>query len=132
MQQRMHMHWLGPDVPVFDPNFTYNHHRPYLYDDDLFPNDAVSARRHDAVSAHHHDGTSPLPLGMDWSPPPRLWEGRSTVWPRHPPTGWSFCVTLPSWVTAPQSPPSDPVAVSIYNNNSITLPFYRFSSYLPF
>ncbi|CAI0444260.1 unnamed protein product [Linum tenue] len=20
---------------------------------------------------HRHDGTSPLPLGMDWSPPPR-------------------------------------------------------------
>lgn len=22
---------------------------------------------------HRHDGTSPLPLGMDWSPPPRNW-----------------------------------------------------------
>ncbi|GFY96923.1 Phox (PX) domain-containing protein [Actinidia rufa] len=22
---------------------------------------------------HRHDGTSPLPLGMDWSPPPRKW-----------------------------------------------------------
>lgn len=22
---------------------------------------------------HRHDGTSPLPLGMDWSPPPRHW-----------------------------------------------------------
>ncbi|KAG4979032.1 hypothetical protein AAZX31_13G347500 [Glycine max] len=134
----MHMHWLGPDVPVFDPNFTYNHHRPYLYDDDLFPNDAVSARRHDAVSAHHHDGTSPLPLGMDWSPPPRLWEGRSTVWPRHPPTGWSFCVTLPSWVTAPQSPPSDPVAffrvqVGVQSPQAITtsrLLLRRFSDFV--
>lgn len=24
---------------------------------------------------HRHDGTSPLPLGMDWSPPPRKWVG---------------------------------------------------------
>lgn len=22
---------------------------------------------------HRHDGASPLPLGMDWSPPPRKW-----------------------------------------------------------
>lgn len=22
---------------------------------------------------HRHDGTSPLPLGIDWSPPPRIW-----------------------------------------------------------
>jgi len=22
---------------------------------------------------HRHDGTSPLPLGMDWSPAPRKW-----------------------------------------------------------
>jgi len=22
---------------------------------------------------HRHDGKSPLPLGMDWSPPPRKW-----------------------------------------------------------
>lgn len=26
-----------------------------------------------ALSQHRHDGTSPLPLGMDWSPLPRLW-----------------------------------------------------------
>ncbi|KAK3043749.1 hypothetical protein RJ639_001945 [Escallonia herrerae] len=25
---------------------------------------------------HRHDGTSPLPLGMDWSPPPRKWVRR--------------------------------------------------------
>ena len=24
-------------------------------------------------SAFRHDGTSPLPLGMDWSPPPQKW-----------------------------------------------------------
>ncbi|KAL9323199.1 hypothetical protein ACSQ67_011252 [Phaseolus vulgaris] len=109
------MHWLGPDVPVFDPNFSYNHN-PYSYhhhlfqnDDHLFPNDDALHSLNNAAVSHHHDGTSPLPLGMDWSPPPRVWAGRNTVWPRHPPTGWSFCVTLPSWVTVPQSPPSDPV-----------------------
>jgi len=107
------MHWLGPDVPIFDPNFSYDHN-PYSYDDDLFRNDDVPRSLNNAVVACHHDGTSPLPLGMDWSPPPREWAGRNTVWPRHPPTGWSFCVTLPSWVTVPQPPPSDPVVVSIY------------------
>ncbi|KAG6522201.1 PX domain-containing protein EREL2-like isoform X2 [Zingiber officinale] len=46
---------------------------------------------------HRHDGTSPLPLGMDWSPPPKRWDGRNTVWPHNPQTGWSYCVTVPSW-----------------------------------
>ncbi|CAA7046812.1 unnamed protein product [Microthlaspi erraticum] len=58
---------------------------------------------------HRHDGTSPLPLGMDWSPPPRKWNGRDTVWPHDPRTGWSYCVTLPSWVVLPKSRNSDPV-----------------------
>ncbi|KAG2245290.1 hypothetical protein Bca52824_092890 [Brassica carinata] len=58
---------------------------------------------------HRHDGTSPLPLGMDWSPPPRKWNGRDTVWPHDPRTGWSYCVTIPSWVVLPKSRNSDPV-----------------------
>ncbi|KAB1204638.1 hypothetical protein CJ030_MR8G012710 [Morella rubra] len=58
---------------------------------------------------HRHDGTSPLPLGMDWSPPPRKWNGRDTVWPHDPRTGWSYCVTIPSWVVRPRSRDSDPV-----------------------
>lgn len=28
---------------------------------------------------HRHDGTSPLPLGMDWSPPPRVWVNKFSV-----------------------------------------------------
>ncbi|XP_014501326.1 PX domain-containing protein EREX [Vigna radiata var. radiata] len=131
------MHWLGPDVPVFDPNFSYNHN-PYTYDDDLFRNDDAQRSLNNAVVAHHHDGTSPLPLGMDWSPPPREWAGRNTVWPRHPPTGWSFCVTLPSWVTVPQPPPSDPVVffrvqVGIQSPEAITttrLILRRFSDFV--
>ncbi|KAF5456748.1 hypothetical protein F2P56_026194 [Juglans regia] len=58
---------------------------------------------------HRHDGTSPLPLGMDWSPPPRKWKGRDTVWPHDPRTGWSYCVTIPSWVVHPKSRDSEPV-----------------------
>ncbi|ESR63633.1 hypothetical protein CICLE_v10007589mg [Citrus x clementina] len=58
---------------------------------------------------HRHDGTSPLPLGMDWSPAPRKWNGRDTVWPHDPRTGWSYCVTIPSWVVLPKSRDSDPV-----------------------
>ncbi|KAF3329553.1 Sorting nexin-4 [Carex littledalei] len=46
---------------------------------------------------HRHDGTSPLPLGMDWSPPPKRWEGRNTIWPHNHQTGWSYCVMIPSW-----------------------------------
>ncbi|XP_020265604.1 PX domain-containing protein EREL1 isoform X1 [Asparagus officinalis] len=52
---------------------------------------------------HRHDGTSPLPLGMDWSPPPKKWEGRNTVWPHDPRTGWSYCVMVPSWVVQTKS-----------------------------
>ncbi|XP_034916439.1 PX domain-containing protein EREL1 isoform X1 [Populus alba] len=58
---------------------------------------------------HRHDGTSPLPLGMDWSPPPRKWNGRETVWPHDPRTGWSYCVTIPSWAVLPKSRDSDPI-----------------------
>ncbi|XP_051148892.1 PX domain-containing protein EREL2-like isoform X2 [Andrographis paniculata] len=57
---------------------------------------------------HRHDGTSPLPLGMDWSPPPRVWGGRETVWPHDPRTGWSYCVTIPSWIVLAKSKDSDP------------------------
>ncbi|KAI4379758.1 hypothetical protein MLD38_006012 [Melastoma candidum] len=58
---------------------------------------------------HRHDGTSPLPLGMDWSAPPRKWNGRETVWPHDHRTGWSYCVTIPSWSLLPKSKGSDPV-----------------------
>ncbi|KAL3655837.1 hypothetical protein CASFOL_000233 [Castilleja foliolosa] len=57
---------------------------------------------------HRHDGTSPLPLGMDWSPPPRNWAGRETVWPHDPRTGWSYCITVPSWIVLAKSRDSDP------------------------
>ncbi|KAF8025380.1 hypothetical protein BT93_F2274 [Corymbia citriodora subsp. variegata] len=59
--------------------------------------------------SHRHDGKSPLPLGMDWSPPPRNWDGRSTVWPHDPHAGWSYCVTIPSWILLSESRGSDPI-----------------------
>lgn len=58
---------------------------------------------------HRHDGTSPLPLGMDWSPPPRRWNGRDSIWPHDFHTGWSYCITIPSWVVLPKARDSDPV-----------------------
>ncbi|PIM97493.1 hypothetical protein CDL12_30038 [Handroanthus impetiginosus] len=74
---------------------------------------------------HRHDGTSPLPLGMDWSPPPRNWAGRETVWPHDPHTGWSYCVTIPSWIVLAKSKDSDPtvfyrVQVGIQSPEGIT------------
>ncbi|KAE9586940.1 putative Phox domain-containing protein [Lupinus albus] len=58
---------------------------------------------------HRHDGTSPLPLGMDWSPAPRKLDGKDTVWPHNHRSGWSYCVTIPSWVFIPKSKNSDPI-----------------------
>ncbi|KAK6119546.1 hypothetical protein DH2020_046713 [Rehmannia glutinosa] len=63
---------------------------------------------------HRHDGTSPLPLGMDWSPPPRIWAGRETVWPHDPRYGWSYCVTVPSWIVLAKSRDSDPIVGQFY------------------
>ncbi|XP_057772809.1 PX domain-containing protein EREL2-like isoform X2 [Salvia miltiorrhiza] len=54
-------------------------------------------KRASSPPKHRHDGTSPLPLGMDWSPPPRNWGGVNTIWPHDFHTGWSYCVTVPSW-----------------------------------
>ncbi|PQM32705.1 PX domain-containing protein EREL1 isoform X3 [Prunus yedoensis var. nudiflora] len=68
---------------------------------------------------HRHDGTSPLPLGMDWSPPPRKWNGRDTVWPHDSRTGWSYCVIIPSWVVLPKSRNSDPVVVFKLNDSPV-------------
>uniref|UniRef100_A0A3N7EJN5 PX domain-containing protein n=1 Tax=Populus trichocarpa TaxID=3694 RepID=A0A3N7EJN5_POPTR len=39
-----------------------------------------------------------------------LLDGRNSVWPHDPHTGWSYCVTIPSWILVPKSRGSDPVA----------------------
>ncbi|CAN6201001.1 unnamed protein product [Urochloa humidicola] len=84
------------------------------------PSPAAGARRKaPSPPKHRHDGTSPLPLGMDWSPPPKRWEGRNTVWPHNPQTGWSYCVMIPSWIT--QTPEAGVTADSFLKS----VVFYR-------
>ncbi|KAK7261946.1 hypothetical protein RIF29_28270 [Crotalaria pallida] len=88
-----------------DPIFSYHLPHPSFSNDAVFTNPPPPPKQ----QHHRHDGTSPLPLGMDWSLPPPTWDGRNSVWPHDPHTGWSFCVTVPSWVDVPQSIDSDPV-----------------------
>ncbi|KAK7325263.1 hypothetical protein VNO77_29422 [Canavalia gladiata] len=136
------MHSFAPDLSysLFDINFSYD---PYSYADATDPyannqNDAANDAANDAVLPHRHDGASPLPFGMDWSPAPRSWNGRNTVWPHHPPIAWSFCVTLHSWLLVPQTAPSDPVVfyrvqVGIQSPEAITttrIILRRFSDFL--
>ncbi|KAL3500905.1 hypothetical protein ACH5RR_039998 [Cinchona calisaya] len=97
-------------------------------------------RRRQSPPKHRHDGTSPLPLGMDWSPPPKLWAGRKTVWPHDPHTGWSYCVTIPSWVVHPKSRDSDPIVfyrvlIGVQSPEGVTTVRYvlrRFNDFLKF
>ncbi|GFZ04069.1 Phox (PX) domain-containing protein [Actinidia rufa] len=77
-------------------------------DDDGTP---VMPKKPTSPLRHRHDGTSPLPFGMDWSPPPRKWDGRDSIWPHDPHSGWSYCVTVPSWIFLPKSIGSDPVVL---------------------
>jgi hypothetical protein len=44
-------------------------------DDDFVDNNGGDRRAmaNRSPPKHRHDGKSPLPLGMDWSPPPRKW-----------------------------------------------------------
>ncbi|KAD4385104.1 hypothetical protein E3N88_25272 [Mikania micrantha] len=35
--------------------------------------------------------------------------GRDTIWPHDPHTGWSYCITIPTWVVLPKSKDSDPI-----------------------
>lgn len=39
-------------------------------------------------------------------------DGRDSVWPHNPRTGWSYCVTVPSWTYLPKPGGSDPVVVN--------------------
>ncbi|CAL1377730.1 unnamed protein product [Linum trigynum] len=56
---------------------------------------------------HRYDGTSPLPLGMDWTPYPQH-PVQSTVWPEDTRKGWSYWVTIPSWTLMTNSSGSNP------------------------
>ncbi|KAM3218150.1 PX domain-containing protein EREL2 isoform X1 [Capsicum annuum] len=97
-------------------------------------------QRQGSPPKHRHDGTSPLPLGMDWSPPPKNWAGRETVWPHDPHTGWSYCVTVPSWVVLAKSTNSDPIVFyrvlvglqSPEGNTTTRVVLRRFNEFLKF
>ncbi|GFZ16705.1 myosin heavy chain-related protein [Actinidia rufa] len=45
--------------------------------------------------------------------------GRDTIWPHDPRTGWSYCVTIPSWVVRLKSRDSDPVVVFKLNDSPV-------------
>lgn len=99
-----------------------------------------SAMQRQIPPEHRHDGTSPLPLGMDWSPPPKNWAGRETVWPHDPRTGWSYCVTIPSWVVLAKTTNSDPIVFyrvlvglqSPEGNTTTRVILRRFNDFLKF
>lgn len=157
------MNLYADDLSVLDFNFSYSDpiFNPYAYrhsyltssstslydiDDDYdVPGDGRNDSdekkpevQHPSPPKHRHDGTSPLPLGMDWSLPPRKWDGRNSVWPNDPHGGWSYCVTVPSWVVQPESRGSDSVVfyrvqVGIQSPEGITTTrviFRRFNDFL--
>ena len=87
------MNLYAPDLSVLDFNFGFSPDsidEPFSIrrsllnsglthlDEDYYGNGRYG-RRHVAPNpappppSHRHDGTSPLPMGMDWSPPPRKW-----------------------------------------------------------
>ncbi|XP_071710218.1 PX domain-containing protein EREL2-like [Rutidosis leptorrhynchoides] len=50
---------------------------------------------------------------MDWSLPPRIWEGRNSVWPHESNKRWSYCVTVPSWTVTSSANGSDTVCFRV-------------------
>jgi len=67
----------------------------------------------DALS-YRHDGSSPLPLGLEWSPGPVRSGGEGeSVWLGVPADSWCFSVTIPAWITVtPNSTHSPPGAAA--------------------
>uniref|UniRef100_A0A0E0E486 PX domain-containing protein n=1 Tax=Oryza meridionalis TaxID=40149 RepID=A0A0E0E486_9ORYZ len=84
-----------------------------------FSSSAAARKKAPSPPKHRHDGTSGLPFGMDWSPPPKRWEGRNTIWPHNPQTGWSYCVMIPSWIA------QTPEASATADNFLKSVVFYR-------
>ena len=75
------MNIFAHDLTLLDFNFNFSDpvfeslNRPSLIS---ASSDSISAARNPPGSnssppKYRHDGSSPLPLGMDWSPPPRKW-----------------------------------------------------------
>ncbi|MCD7449460.1 hypothetical protein HAX54_052422 [Datura stramonium] len=94
---------LGFNDPTFIESLSRSRTSSIVVDDDEFLPARISSSTVKASKSrisppkHRHDGTSPLPLGMDWSPPPCVWDGHDTIWPHDSHTGWSYCATIPSW-----------------------------------
>nr|XP_043616005.1 PX domain-containing protein EREX-like [Erigeron canadensis] len=113
------MSMYGYDVSIYDYGFSnqaisnsLRGHTINYDDDELYFRRPPPLRHSPPVTPptnHRHDGTSPLPLGMDWSLPPRVWEGRNSVWPHDSNKGWRYCVTVPSWTIASSTSGSDAV-----------------------
>ncbi|KAJ8774089.1 hypothetical protein K2173_009520 [Erythroxylum novogranatense] len=147
--------FTGLSDPIIDPISLSHHHHPsylvssssttHLYDHHKADGPSSNSSDGKAVISkpespprHRHDGTSPLPLGMDWSLPPRKWDGRDSIWPHDPHTGWSYCVTVPSWVLLPSSRGSNVVTfyrvqIGIQSPEGVTITrgiLRRFSDFL--
>ncbi|KAI7731377.1 hypothetical protein M8C21_011488 [Ambrosia artemisiifolia] len=101
------------DYGFSDPSIARSFYtNPIDFDDDLYFRrrpPPITIRQTPPTIEQRHDGTSPLPLGMDWSLPPRVWEGRNTVWPHDSRKKWCYCVTVPSWTTVKSASGSDTV-----------------------
>ncbi|OQU87932.1 hypothetical protein SORBI_3003G368901 [Sorghum bicolor] len=53
---------------------SHHHRAPRATSGEAMATSSAGARRKaPSPPKHRHDGTSPLPLGMDWSPPPKRW-----------------------------------------------------------
>jgi hypothetical protein len=60
-------------------------------------------------------------------------EGRNTVWPHNPQTGWSYCVIIPSWIV--QTPEAGVTADSFLKSvvvSSVYLIFHHISPLVEF
>ncbi|KAI3521214.1 hypothetical protein L1887_10675 [Cichorium endivia] len=137
------MSLYGYDAPFHDYGFSdtaitrslFGHAIPPMaatidYDDELYarrrppPRQRPPSKTPSSPPKHRHDGTSPLPLGMDWSFAPLIWEGRNSVWGHDLHKGWSYCVTIPSLSSVPSADSSDivfyGVKVGIQSPDGIT------------
>ncbi|MBA0812385.1 hypothetical protein Gohar_026356, partial [Gossypium harknessii] len=56
-------------------------------------------------------------------------DGRDTVWPHNPQTGWSYCVTIPSWTILPTSGGSD-IVVMFSKKSMLKMRVMQYREYL--
>lgn len=130
------MHPYAYDLSPLMNDISYTTY-PYPEEEE-YEDDYLNPLGNDAVS----ETPSPLPFGMDWSPPPPNWNGPTTLWPHTSSSSWTFSSTIPSWLLVPQSTPSssssDPVVfykiqVGVRSPQAITttrIILRRFSDFL--